>query len=116
MQQAQAGTTIWVARPTTGTNDRGPYLFDNDAFDCGASTTVACVIVSGGDVTVENSTFTFPTGTPPFESVYAVSAGSSVFFTDDTATGYGTAPDGSPGTVDSTSAVNISGGTWTPGS
>jgi len=115
MQAAQAGTAIWVARPTTGTNPRGPYLFENDTFDCGASTLVACVIVSGGDVTVLDSTLTFPTGTPPYENVYAVSAGSNAFFTDDTATGYGTTG-GNPGTVDSTSKVTITGGLWTPGS
>ena len=62
------------------------------------------------------ATFDFPAGTPPGETVYAVAAGSTVVFTDDTATGYGTAPDGAPGTADSTSTVTISGGTWTPAS
>jgi hypothetical protein len=111
MQAAQAGTAIWVARPTTGTVNRGPYLFDSDTFDCGTSIKVTCVIVSGGGVTVSNSTLSFPAGTPPFENVYTATSGTVLAFTNDTVTGYGQV-----GTFDSTSTVTVTGGTWTPGS
>jgi len=116
MQQAQAGTAIWVARPTTGTIDRGPFVFDSDAFDCGTSTLVTCVIVSGGAVTVSNSTLTFPTGAPPYENVYTATSGTLLTFLNDTVTGYGLESDGTSGTADSTSLVTLTGGTWTPGS
>ncbi len=110
MSQPQAGTAIWVRRPTTGTVPRGPFLFDNDTFDCGANTTVACVIDSGGTVTVQNSSLDFPSGTAPYENVYETDTGASLTFTNDTVSGYG-----AEGTSDSTSTVNVSGGNWTPG-
>ena len=115
MTEAQAGTTIWVHRPTTGTNPRGPYLFENDTFDCGASTTVACVSVSGGTVAVTDCSFTFP-GTLPAETVYEADTGATIAFTDDDVTGYGTTQSGDPGTNDATSTVTVVGGSWTPAS
>jgi hypothetical protein len=112
MDQAQAGTTVWVDRPSsdTTTNLRGPFLFENDSFDCGASTTVSCVMVSGGNVTISDSSLTFP-GTTPAENVYTAAVSTSLTFTNDDATGYG-----APGTADSTSTVTVTGGTWTPAS
>jgi hypothetical protein len=115
VEQPQAGTALLVSRPTSGTTPRGPFLFENDTFQCGASTTVACVVVSGGTVTIEDSTLDFP-GTTPAETVYSASLGSTLTFTDDDVTGYGTTSSGDPGTVDSTSTVTVTGGTWTPAS
>jgi hypothetical protein len=112
MDEAQAGTALWVDRPssTSGTTLRGPYLFEDDTFDCGASTTVTCVIVTGGNVTVSDSTLNFP-GTTPAENVYTATDDTVLTFDNDDATGYGT-----PGTADSTSTVTVTGGTWTPAS
>jgi hypothetical protein len=110
MEQAQAGTAIWVRRPSSGggTTPRGPIVFENDTLACGASTTVSCVDVTGGTVTVQDSSLGFP-GTTPAENVYRAATGTTLTFTNDTVTGYGSA-----GTVDATSSVTVSGGTWTP--
>jgi hypothetical protein len=72
MEQAQAGTAIWVRRPSSGggTTPRGPIVFENDTLACGASTTVSCVDVTGGTVTVQDSSLGFP-GTTPAENVYS---------------------------------------------
>jgi hypothetical protein len=108
--QPQAGTAVMVDRPT-GTNLRGPIVFDDDTFACGASTSVTCVITDGATVTIENSTLDFP-GTLPAENVYDATMGSILSFIDDDVTGYG-----SLGTYDSTTPPpTISGGTWTPAS
>ncbi|MGH9018817.1 MAG: right-handed parallel beta-helix repeat-containing protein, partial [Acidimicrobiales bacterium] len=113
MTEAQAGTVIWVNRPTNGIVPRGPYLFENDTFDCGSSTTVACVIVNGATVTVQDSSLSFP-GTIPAETVYSAADGTTLDFTEDDVSGYGTTSTDGPGTVDSTSTVTVAGGTWTP--
>jgi hypothetical protein len=112
MDEAQAGTALMVDRPTSEntTTLRGPFLFEADTFDCGASTTVSCVMVTGGDVTVSDSTLNFP-GTTPAENVYAAADSTTLSFDNDDATGYG-----APGTADSTSTVTVTGGTWTPAS
>jgi hypothetical protein len=119
MNEAQAGTVIWVNRPGTGPTPRGPYLFENDTFECGASTTVACVIAIGGTVTIDGSSFSFPPVVAPAtsaETVYQAETSASIDFSNDDATGYGTTDTGDPGTVDATSTVTVSGGTWTPAS
>ncbi len=115
MNEAQAGTTIWISRPSSGTIPRGPFLFADDTFACGASTAVSCVEVIGGTATVQDSTFSFPAATPA-ELVYEAETGTTLTFTDDDATGYGTTTTGDPGTVDATSTVTVTGGTWTPAS
>jgi hypothetical protein len=117
MQEAQAGTAIWIDRPSAGTIPRGPYSFENDSFQCGASTTVSCVEVLGATATISDSSLDFP-GTMPAETVYEVEEGSSLTFANDSATGYGTTSSGDPGTVDATSTETGAGtgGTWTPAS
>jgi hypothetical protein len=117
MDEAQAGTAVWIDRPSSGTIPRGPYVFDDDSFQCGASTTVSCVEVIGGTATVQDSSLTFP-GTIPAELVYDAEDGATLTFDNDSATGYGTTAGGDPGTVDATSTVSgqNSGGTWTPAS
>lgn len=110
MEEAQAGTALWVDRPSsdTSTNLRGPFLFENDTFDCGTSTTVTCVMVSGGNVTVSDSTLDFAAASPA-ENVYTAAVSTMLSFDNDDVTGYG-----APGTADSTSTVTVTGGTWTP--
>jgi hypothetical protein len=111
MTEPQGTAALQLLRPGTGAVARGPFLFKNDTFACGQSTSitlVACVAVSGSNVTVLDSTFTFPS-TPPIEAVYTVTTYSSVTFNNVTVTGYGNL-----GTVDATSTVTVNGGTWTP--
>jgi PKD repeat protein len=110
MDEAQAGTALWVDRPSsdTSTNLRGPFLFENDTFECGTSTTVSCVMVSGGNVTVSDSSLDFAAADPA-ENVYTAAVSTTLTFDNDDVTGYG-----APGTADSTSTVTITGGTWTP--
>ena len=113
MTEPQGTAAIQVLKPGTGKVARGPFLFENDTFQCGqsvSSTLVACVAVSGSDVTVQDSTITFAP-TPPAESVYTVTTSSTVTFDDDTVSGYGTL-----GSVDATSTLTTTGGTWTPAS
>ena len=69
-------------------HQRGPFDFVADVFDCGHSTSVACVEVSGGNVTVENSVLHFPPGTI-HESVYHVVKRSNAVFTNDAIDAYG---------------------------
>jgi hypothetical protein len=111
MTEPQGTAALQLLRPGNGKFDRGPFSFDNDTFACGQSTSatlVACMAVSGTNVTVQDSTFTFPT-TSPVEAVYTAAISSTIAFDDDTVTGYGAV-----GTSDATSTVNITGGTWTP--
>ncbi|HVC71042.1 MAG TPA: hypothetical protein VNC61_12375 [Acidimicrobiales bacterium] len=115
-EQPQNGTAIWVRRSGTGLTNRGPFLFDNDTIACGTSILVACVIDSGGTVTIQDSTLTFPPGTPPNELVYEADTSAVLTFSDDTVSGYGLTADGYPGTADTTSTVTVLGGTWTPAS
>jgi hypothetical protein len=112
MEQPQSGTVILIDRPGTGSVPRGPFTFENDTLDCGTNTnpttTVECVMVWAGDLSVDDSSLTFP-ATTPAENVYLAAKGSTLLFDDDTVTGYG-----SPGSADSTSIVTPVGGTWTP--
>jgi hypothetical protein len=110
MTEPQGTAALQVLRPGTGSVARGPFTFKNDTFACGQMTSsklVACVAVSGSNVTVQDSTFTFPS-TPPIEAVYTVTTSSTLAFNNDTVTGYG-----SLGTFDSTSTVTVAGGIWT---
>lgn len=113
MTVPQGTAAVQIVRPGTGTSTRGPFLFLNDSFACGqAGTTslVSCVAVTGGNVTFRNGTLTFPAASPA-EAVYGVASSSVVTFDQDVVTGYG-----SLGTVDATSSVTVTGGTWTPAS
>jgi len=110
MSEPQGTAALQVLRPGTSAVARGPFLFKDDTFACGQSTSatlVACVPITGSDVTVEDSTLSFPSP-PPSEAVYNVATSSTVAFSNDIVTGYG-----SVGTVDGTSTVTVTGGTWT---
>jgi hypothetical protein len=114
MEQPQSGTVILIDRPGTGSVPRGPFTFENDTLDCGTNTsttsTIECVMVWAGTLSVDDSSLTFPPTTPA-ESVYHAAVGSTIAFDNDTVSGYG-----SPGSADSTSTVTVVGGTWTPAS
>jgi Right handed beta helix region len=88
MDRAEGGTAILVERPRTGSAQRGPFVFKNDTLYCGASDYVSCVQVTGGDVTVADSSLGFPGGTV-HEPVYHASAGAHVTFDGDVVAGYG---------------------------
>ena len=88
MDRAEGGTAILVERPRIGSAQRGPFVFRNDTLYCGASDYVSCVQVTGGEVTVADSSLAFPTGTV-HEPVYHASAGAHVTFDGDVVAGYG---------------------------
>ena len=106
MSTQEAGDAILIETPTDQPA-RGPFTFTNDVLRCGASVYVACVEVTGGYASVTQSTLIVPPGTV-HESVYHAASGSTVALNGDTVLGYGAA-----GTVDRSSLVNVSGGTWT---
>jgi len=111
MTEPQGSAAILIERPGTKTNDRGPFLFDDDDLACGQSTStsiVACVQVTGANVEVQDSDLVFPDASPA-EAVYAGAYGADLLFDTDTVTGFG-----STGTVDSTSQVTVTSGLWMP--
>jgi hypothetical protein len=105
MNAQQAGDAVLIETPANQPA-RGAFTFTNDTFRCGASVYVACVEVTGGNVSVNQSTLLLPPGTV-HEDAYYASNGSTVTLNGDTVTGYGTA-----GTADQSSAVHILGGAW----
>jgi hypothetical protein len=111
MEQAQAGSVIFVQTPA-GDGVRGPFLFLHDAFECGSSASVGCVELWGGDVSIVDSSLTFPTdAAPQYRRVWDVYAGSSVTFSNDAVAGYSATAEAGG---DSTGTHDITGGTWTP--
>jgi hypothetical protein len=113
MTEPQGTAAILIERPGTGTTPRGPFLFENDQLSCGQSTSptiVACVELAGATVDVESSSLVFPSA-PPIEAVYSGVNSSNLTFGNDTVTGFG-----STGSVDSTSNLSVTGGSWTPAS
>jgi hypothetical protein len=118
MDMAQGNTAVEVLRPTNYNNPRGPFVFDDDTFYCGQGTstsTAACVEVSGGAVTMSDSTFVYPASSP-YENVYSITDGSGLTFANDTATGFGGCGASIPtGTSDASSVFTGDGqGTWPP--
>jgi hypothetical protein len=105
MDAQQAGDAVLIETPTNQPA-RGAFTFTDDTLRCGASVYVACVEVTGGNVSVNQSTLLLPPGTV-HEDAYYASNGSTVTLNGDTVTGYGTA-----GTADQSSAVHILGGAW----
>jgi hypothetical protein len=108
MDQATAGEAVLVQTPTKEVNPRGPITFLNDTLRCGASVYVSCIQSTDADIIVANSTVVVPGGTV-HEPVFSANESSGLDFSGDSVSGYGT-----PGTQDSTSSVNISGGLWSP--
>lgn len=108
MTKPEGGSAVLVNRPGDGKRLRGPIHFVDDLLWCGASTNMACVQLSGADVTVSDSVLRFPAGAV-HEPVYHVAAGSEVQFAGDSVQGFGR-----KGHVSAGSTVEVSGGTWTP--
>ncbi len=108
MEAIQNGDAVLVQTPPEFSTPRGPFTFTNDTLRCGASVYVACVQVSGGDVSVNGSTVECPPSTI-HEAVYNAYQSSAVSFGGDDVTGYG-----SRGTASANSSVSISGGLWEP--
>jgi hypothetical protein len=106
MSSQEAGDAILIQTPADQPT-RGPFTFTDDTLRCGASAYVACVEVTGGNVSINQSTLIVPPGAA-HATVYDASNGSTVALNGDTVLGYGTM-----GTVDKSSSVNVSGGTWT---
>lgn len=108
MAGPEGGSAVLVARPGNGKRLRGPIHFVDDVLWCGASTNMACVQLSGADVTVSDSVLKFSVGTI-HEPAYHLAAGSQVRFEGDVVDGFGRR-----GHVSGGSSVLVSGGTWTP--
>lgn len=109
MAYQQGGTAILSENDRGQSGTRGPFTFEHDIIWCAPLAPVACMQLSGTDVTIIDSKIIF---TPlrldkPTEAVYSISNGSKVTLTDDTVSGYGTR-----GTVDSTSRLTVTGGHW----
>jgi hypothetical protein len=83
MQDITAGTTIDIETPS-GYGTRGPYTFTKDDLLCSATPYGSCVLVQGGNVTVEDSTLntTQPAGDPYTTSLYQATDDSLVFAKD----------------------------------
>ena len=109
MAYQQGGTAILSENDRGQSGTRGPFTFDHDIIHCAPRAPVACMQLSGTDVTVIDSEIIF---TPlrldkPTEAVYSISHGSRIALTGDTVTGYGAL-----GSVDSTSRLTVTGGSW----
>ena len=107
MAKPEGGSAVLVERAGHGKTPRGPFSFVSDDLWCGASDYVACVQLSGADVTLSRDTLRFPAGTT-HEAVYHLASGSQVTFEDDVAHGYGRT-----GKAVAGSSVHVSGGRWT---
>ena len=111
MEQAQAGDAVFIQTPA-GDGVRGPFVFLHDTFDCGTSAYVGCVELTGGDVDIVNSSFTFPSSAEPqYRRVWDLYADSTVNFLNDVVAGYSAT---TAGGGDTTGSYSIRGGTWTP--
>ncbi len=107
MAEATAGDAVLVYNTKQSRkHPRGPFDFVADVFECGHSTSVACVELSGASVTVQNSVLHFPAGTV-HEAVYHVGRRSTAVFTNDAISGYS-----QPGHVSKNSTLHVSGGHW----
>ncbi len=108
MAASQAGDAVLIQSPADATAPRGPFTFADDTLRCGTSVYVACVQVTGADVSVNGSTVVCPPATI-HESVYNAFQSSTVSFGGDYVTGYGR-----PGSTSTNSSVTVSGGDWQP--
>jgi hypothetical protein len=108
MNMPDAGDAVLVQSPQLEPHPRGLITFVDDAFQCGTSVYVACVMATDARVAVTSSRLAMPSGTV-HESVYRASQESGLTFEADTVSGYGQL-----GSADATSSVNITGGSWTP--
>lgn len=108
MTKPEGGSAVLVDRPGRAKVARGPFLFVADNLWCGASAYVACVQLSGADVTLSLVTFKFPASTT-HEAVYHLGSGSQAMFENDVVKGYGRT-----GKVAASSSIHVSGGSWSP--
>jgi Right handed beta helix region len=108
MSKMQGGDAIYEAAVKKSTSPKGPITFVNDHLICGHSAYVACVDVTGGNVTISQSSLIVPPGYDK-ERMYSARRNSTIVFDDDTAEGYGKA-----GRADKTSTVSVTAGTWEP--
>lgn len=111
MTTAEGGSAILVQRAngrgTSGQRKlRGPFTFTSDSLKCGASVYVACVQLTGAEVTVSRSRLQFPSGAF-HEAVYRLAGGSHATFVDAVVKGYGRI-----GSVSRNSSVRVTGGRW----
>ena len=106
MAKPEGGSALLIEGLPSATTARGPFLFTADDLWCGASAYVACVQLSGAEVTISDVRFRFPAATT-HEAVYHLGQDAQAAFEDDIATGYGR-----PGTVVQGSTVEVSGGSW----
>jgi hypothetical protein len=108
MQIMQGGFAIYAHEPAGTPSPKGQINFTNDLLICGHSAYVACVDITGGTFTISDSMVWVPPGYAS-EAAYSASQQTNLVFNDDTVMGYG-----SLGTVDGSSTVTVSGGTWVP--
>jgi hypothetical protein len=108
MAKPEGGSAVLVERPAGGKVPRGPFVFSSDELWCGASAYVACVQLTGAQVTLSGVTLEFPGGTT-HEAVYHLGSGSTASFHNDVVQGYGR-----QGQADAASSVRVSGGMWAP--
>jgi hypothetical protein len=106
MSKPEGGSAVLVVRSRHSNKVRGPFSFVADSLWCGSSVYVACVQLSGADVTVSDSTLRFPGGTA-HEPVYHLSGRSTAQFSDDVVKGYA-----QKGRVSVRSSVHVSEGQW----
>ncbi len=106
MATPTAGDAILVYNNGGPKNHRGPITFVADRLWCGHSEAVACVQLTGAQVSVSDSILRFPAGTI-HEAVYHLAKKSIVSFSQDKVTGYGTL-----GHASKYSLIQISGGHW----
>lgn len=108
MAKPEGGAAVLVDRPGAGPAARGPFVFSSDLLWCGASAYVACVQLTGAQVTLSGVTLRFPNGTT-HEAVYHLASGSTAAFENDVVEGYGRIGSADPG-----SSARVSGGRWLP--
>ncbi len=106
MSKMQGGYAIYVDAVKKSTSPKGPITFTNDHLICGHSAYVACVDVTGGNVTISHSSLIVPPGYDK-ERMYSARGNSTIVFDDVVAKGYGKA-----GKADKTSTVSVTAGTW----
>jgi hypothetical protein len=112
MSMPQGAAAILVQRYKGGKKGkegklRGPFLFESDELQCGVSVYLACLQLTGADVTVSHSQLLFPAGRF-HEAVYSLKGASSAAFVEDIVKGYGRL-----GHASSRSSVHVQGGEWT---
>jgi len=107
MLKPEGGSAVLIQKAGLGKVDRGPFQFVADSLWCGASAYVACVQVSGADITLTKVTLKFPRGTT-HEPVYHLASDSEATFSNDVVQGYGRTGSAAAG-----SSVHISSGRWT---